>query len=89
MSVPCKSCHALIFWAVTVNGKAIPLDAIPDTAGVMVLRAPEGMPEDQESYDEPMRALHVSSLRVTPESGDRYTSHFATCPNAAAHRRRR
>jgi len=91
MSVPCSSCGAQIFWCVSATGKSMPLDCRPDPLGLLVLREPEGEIPGLECYEEPMRALHVSALRkageTVPESAERYTSHFATCPNAARHRK--
>jgi hypothetical protein len=67
----CRSCNAPIRWARTVNDKAIPLDAQPTTLGNLELRG---------------QVAH----HVTPDHnalGTRYTSHFATCKNAAQHRK--
>ena len=70
----CASCHNEIEWAVSRNtGKAIPLDpGEPDNANLRVEGETEG------------GTLIVGY--VTPGQGTRVT-HFATCPNARAHRR--
>lgn len=64
----CRSCEAPIEWAVTNNGRRIPLDI---AAG-----------------DKPNIVIDAGvAYAVPPGKGDR-TSHFVTCPNSAAHRRR-
>jgi hypothetical protein len=65
----CRSCDAPIEWAVTNNGRRIPLDVAPGDRPNIVIDA--GV-----------------AYAVPPGKGDR-TSHFVTCPNADAHRRRR
>lgn len=68
----CRSCGAEILWAVTENGKRIPLDADPSivkTPGAFELRG-----------DDPPLAIAARSRRV-------FVSHFATCPHAAQHRK--
>ena len=70
----CKRCGAPIFWAPTKNGKDMPVDEAPDRArGNLV--------------------LENGTVRVAAESDDdaffRYTSHFATCPNANEFRKKR
>ena len=66
----CRSCGAELLWGETKNGKRIPLD---------VTTAIDGNLE-----------LDGRSVRhVTPDAnalGNRYKSHFVTCPGAAAHR---
>jgi hypothetical protein len=71
----CRSCGAPIRWALTTNGRRIPLDPDPVEGGNLAL-ADQGTtpiayyvdPEDE------------------PVPGPLYVSHFATCPNAAQHR---
>ena len=72
----CGSCDAPIRWALTVNGKRIPLDAEPVADGNIVLRS--GI-----AHIEKTAALDLDG------GGARYVSHFATCPNSQQHRRRR
>lgn len=78
-TTPCKSCGAPVLWAVTSSGSRIPLDPT----------------EIRASADGPGRAVSlvveggaVVSLREDP-AGDQVgrESHFATCPNAAQHRK--
>ncbi len=70
----CSSCGAPIRWAKTASGKSMPLDAEPCELGSMILM-PSGV-----------------VMVVTPNYGDkslkRYRSHFASCPNSAAHRKK-
>lgn len=69
----CRSCGVCVEWAVTTNGKRMPLDEEPDCDGLMVLTA-AGV---AEFYD-PDR--HEGALRRT--------SHFATCVDAKRWRKR-
>lgn len=75
----CRSCGAPIRWARTSTGKRMPVDAEPNPDGNVTLIPP------LESADFPLAV--VSSER--DPSVIRYTSHFATCPNADAHRKPR
>jgi hypothetical protein len=72
MSATCSSCGASILWAITEKGHRIPIDPEPTTAGNLTL---------------------VDGIARTPRLGEdapflQYLSHFATCPNAADHRRK-
>jgi hypothetical protein len=74
----CSSCHAEIVWGRTATGhKAMPLDAEPDPNGLWAL---DGNNTVFKATD-----LVVAALG----DGPRYTSHFATCPNAASHRKKK
>lgn len=68
----CNSCGAAIRWATGAkSGKPIPLDVAPVVAGNIELRG---------------ETAHY----VTPDHnaiGQRFVSHFATCPQAAQHRK--
>jgi hypothetical protein len=74
----CKSCTAPVIWAVTTLGKPMPVDPEPAEGGNVALS---------------WRAGHVLAevLSVTKQFGRTglRKSHFATCPDAAAHRKRR
>jgi hypothetical protein len=82
-AVECRSCGALMFWAETPAGRRMPVNAEPDPAGDFVMtlhRDTTGRPElhvDRWRTDEP---LH--------QQRNRWTSHFATCAQAAQHRRK-
>lgn len=66
MSAICRSCGASIIWAITKNGKRIPLDAKPEVRMVL-----------EEHEDTPVA-----------RSVEAFTAHFASCPNAAQHRKK-
>jgi hypothetical protein len=73
MSVPCRSCGAPITWAITDQGKRMPLDAEPNPAGNVRLTLTNAVVlRKDEVYD-----------------GPRFMPHWATCPNADQHRRRK
>lgn len=70
----CASCQAPITWAVSdATGKRIPLDraAVPD-GNVVITGTKDGSP-----------VAHVLGKGEDAAAfGDRYRSHFATCPDA-------
>jgi hypothetical protein len=78
----CTSCGAQILFVETEKGRMNPLDPQPNPSGnvVIVKRISDG---------------HEIAKTLGPWSGEEYhalphyTSHFATCPHAADHRRRR
>lgn len=76
----CRTCNASILWARTERGKRIPLDAEPyegdDDRGLFVLREP----------DDPEGPLAIAAWGLDGLE-PHYRSHFATCPDAARHRR--
>jgi hypothetical protein len=78
----CRSCGAAVDWATTTTGKQTPLDREPTQDGnVILLHAVPGVGPLAVTLSGPTldRArTHGAVLR---------TSHFATCPNAAEHRR--
>lgn len=76
----CRSCSAEIFWAQTVKGKRIPVDAAPAEDGNVEL-----IGRDLDS-GLPLAAVHPPGQDIVM-AAERFRSHFATCPNAAAHRR--
>ena len=81
----CKTCRAEIRWAVTVNGKKIPIDAAPAAGGNITLserakQAPIAVMLDAQG-NAPLPALQPSA------EAPRYTSHFATCPDAENYRK--
>ena len=72
----CKSCGAAIRWYRTPAGKRMPVDAEPASDGNLVILAGVVQP------------IQADLFRGIP-SGPRYISHFATCPNARKHRRKK
>lgn len=88
----CRDCGRDIVWARTNNGKPMPLEVpASDSGNVAAL-----VPAQQRVGDD--MALGLGTLAVVlagdvldeaRERGVRlYVSHFATCPNAAARRKR-
>ena len=78
MSATCRSCSAPIVWAITQEGRRMPLDAEPAREG-NVLLYPDGT----------CRALRADEVIGGAIGEHLHRSHFATCPEAAEHRRRR
>lgn len=81
----CRSCGRQILWIRTTAGKNMPVD----TAYVDYVLPKEGE-KAAEKIVTPNGEV-VSANRATGEERDGfgYISHFATCPNAAQHRRRK
>jgi hypothetical protein len=75
VSTSCRSCQAPVRWVRTEGGRAMPLDPEPVDAGnVVIVR--EGPP--------PV----VRYVAADEEPGPRFTSHFATCPDAPSWRKK-
>ncbi len=83
---PCSSCKALVIWSVTKNNKPMPVDAKAVANGNIELEA-AGDPRDPPTahYLDKLGQREVDGKRRAPML--RYVSHFATCPNAAEHRK--
>lgn len=80
MSERCRSCGADVLWCVYPTGKRSPLDALPHPEGTV------------QRFDPTLSAkvLTGTELATARANGARlHRSHFATCPNAAEHRRPR
>lgn len=75
-SATCRSCGSACIWGVTKNGKPMPVDLKPDPNGNLVLI------DDGDPRGAPLARYATTADRELPH----YTSHFATCPNAAQHR---
>ncbi len=75
----CSSCGAEILWAESKNGFAMPIDPTPVEDGNVVLHAPDDPRESPLA-----RVLKKGEHAPMP----RFTSHFATCPDAAEHRKK-
>lgn len=80
----CRSCGAEVVWAVTEAGRRMPIDAQPVDGGNVILHPAERgqSPTATVVGKQPQPSLFG-------DDGPRYTSHFATCPNAAEHRKAR
>lgn len=80
--VKCGSirCDAVIFWAVTRNHKAMPINAdpVPDGNAVITTSA-DGRRVEVEV---------LTPIEAMLREGDKYMPHHATCPDAAYYRRR-
>lgn len=74
----CRSCGAEVEWVVLKSGKRNPLDPDPVDGGNIRVT---GTHTDEQGRTSPL-AEYVGNGK-----GDR-VSHFATCPNAAQHRRK-
>lgn len=80
----CSSCGASIIWTVTEAGKSSPVDAIPVAGGNLRLT--------EQPYPLPPLTRVVGAgidLFDDTDDGTRHLNHFATCPNAAEHRKPR
>jgi hypothetical protein len=73
----CKSCGTEMIWAKTPAGKLMPLDRTPTADGMWALDEAEGA------------CYFVSPGSFAFFDGPRHHSHFATCPDAAKHRKRK
>lgn len=74
----CNSCHAPVIWAETRTGKRMPVDTRPHPDGnVRIVAHPSGV----------QMAEVLGPLEVAAAEQPLHRSHFATCPNAAQHRR--
>jgi len=77
----CHSCAEPIRWVRTVGGKRMPVDLATDSNRGNVLIALIG----GEEIGTVLVGNELASARANHEP--LYLSHFATCPNAAQHRR--
>lgn len=77
----CSTCGAPIRWCVTEKGAAMPVDVAPAKNGNLILRA----------VGSKTIAACVTPLLETPEerAAPHFLSHFATCPSADQHRRKK
>jgi len=78
----CNTCGAPMYWARTRDGKAIPIDVKPTPKGNILLTY------NQSRDDLNAKVYAPNNTHNIPPGRNRYTSHFATCPDADKHRRR-
>lgn len=74
----CRSCDAPIRFVKTLAGKSIPLDAEPSPSGNVTLEEVDG---------HTVALVHHAGADAI--LGERYTSHFATCPQGDFWRQRK
>jgi len=82
--VECKSCKLLIVWTRTEKGKSMPCDAGPHESGQFYLFRRKGFIEALF-----YKSKHPSVYKAKDRFQKLHNSHFATCPNAAMHRKSR
>lgn len=81
----CRSCEAPIVWAWTANGKRVPLDPEQRPDGNLEII---GDHVDEDGRSAPLvRYLKKGEDLTLLGPGERFVTHFATCPNAEEHRR--
>lgn len=88
-SSPCSSCRRPIVFAVTRLGRAMPVDATPSpTRGNVTLAIGRAAAADAPRLlvADVLTGRELESARA--QERPLYVAHFATCPNAAKHRRR-
>ena len=85
----CKSCGAPIQWAITPAGKRIPIDKEPVEDGNIILSSRQmGRIEVTiVPFKEQIETLKAQA-KATGRPHLLFKSHFATCPNAAKHRKK-
>jgi len=84
----CRGCKQPIVWVVTESGSKMPVNATPGPDGRFfgfVVGGRFGRIE-VEHVGSPSRRVRQARL---DRDRNRYTSHFATCPQAGKHRRKR
>lgn len=73
----CRSCGAKVFWARTTQGALMPVDFEENQGGNIVI--------NDDGKIVVLRKDLFEDIKDVP----RYNSHFATCPNAYQHRRKK
>jgi len=79
----CRTCGKAILWTQTITGRRMPVDAVAYPDGNIIL----GLREHQL----PLALVQTEQARTELQAkGEHlYLSHFVTCPQASAHRRKR
>lgn len=76
----CRSCQADVYWMRSDKGKNAPIDARPSADGNCTL----------DFTFKTFRVLSGDALDLARTNGvELFKNHFATCPNASDHRRRK
>ena len=83
-SSTCASCSARIIWCKSArSGKHMPVDVVPGADGTIVLDSTPMQP-----IATVLSGAELATARAArPDQHRLRTSHFATCPNAASHRK--
>jgi hypothetical protein len=76
-----ENCDAEIFWVETQKGKLMPVDAEPTGIGNIVIVG--------RTLTGAVSVRYLSTREMEDSTENRYTSHFATCVDAARYRRNR
>jgi hypothetical protein len=76
----CKSCGAPVEWVTTELGKKMPIDPEPVEYGGFAL--------EQRAVGQVAVSIASIIKRAGQYNGQRYASHFQTCPSAELHRRK-
>ena len=87
----CRTCHAEILWAANTDpGRpVIPIDPVARPDGnVLLSRTPDGLVARVLSITE-IEEHYLAAYRQGVQAEPLHVTHFASCPNAAQHRRRR
>lgn len=82
MTALCRSCGAAVIWCQTESGKMTPIDAVASEGGNVVIRPAF------DASEAPIAHVLTAPELARPALEARHMPHFATCPNAAKHRRR-
>lgn len=77
----CRSCRAQIAWAITPNGKKLPLDPEPHDQGNLTVSLDGGVLRTGVVLRAAREAMHEAGNQL-------YLSHFATCAHADQWRKR-
>lgn len=87
----CKSCHGPIVWALTEKRKSMPVHGVTDeaTGKTVPFVTDEGNLVDTGRTAFGRLGGQVPVVKVVRKGFGRWVSHFAHCPNAEQHRRRR
>jgi hypothetical protein len=78
----CSTCHRPILWAKMPNGHMHPLDPGPVPEGNIAVRH---VRRGDHAFG--LEGRYLRRRETAGADEDRFVSHFATCPDAARHRR--
>lgn len=76
----CRTCGATVRWVTLDSGRALPLDPHPTVRGNVRVDEATGRATVLDA-----EAMRSNTLSATPSP--LYVAHFATCPDAATHRK--